>query len=436
VGESDPRSLAGPGRRAALHRLRSLSSGTHERDVAATFRRESPAVVASLTRVLGNLDAAEDAVQDAFVAALERWPRDGIPDRPGAWIVTTARNKAFDRLRRESKRDRKQVDAHRSLAALDGWKGPSPAVVRDDMLRLVFICCHPVLPVESRVALALKSLCGLTTGEVARLLLSSEAATAQRIVRAKRRLAEASVRFETPSAHELPDRLPAVLATVHLLFTEGHNSATAGSHVRDELCAEAVRLASLLVELMPDEPEVRGLHALLVLTDARRATRTDADGQLVLLADQDRGQWDHAAIAAATAEIEAALRHGRAGRYQLEAAIAACHASAPTYADTDWAEIAALYGLLEQAAPSPMVRLNRAVAVSEAFDVRAGLCVLESLHGELDGHHLRWAVEADFHRRLGDPAAASRCYQQALDCHPNPTERRFLERRRVELGAR
>lgn len=390
-------------------------------------------MVAGLTRVLGDLDVAEDAVQDAFVVALERWPRDGMPDRPGAWLATTARNKAFDRLRRESKRHRTQQEAHRGLAALDGWNRPDPSVVRDDMLRLVFICCHPVLPAESRVALALKTLCGLTTTEVARLLLTSEPAAAQRIVRAKRRLADASVPFDTPTTHELPDRLPAVLATVHLLFTEGHNSTTADSHVRAELCAEAVRLAGLLVELMPDEPEVRGLHALLLLTDARRATRVDEVGELVVLADQDRSRWDRAAIETGVAEVDAALRHGRAGRYQLEAAIASCHALAPSYAETDWVEIVALYALLDEVAPSPMVRLNRAVAVGEAFGPGAGLDLIATLGSELDDNHLRWAVEAHLHRRLDQPGEAARCYDRALACNPNPAERRFLEARRAEL---
>lgn len=390
-------------------------------------------MVASLARVLGDFCVAEDAVQDAFVAALEHWPRRGVPDRPGAWIATTARNRAFDRLRREAKRDGKHLEAHRSLAALDGWDLPDPTAVGDDMLRLVFICCHPVLPVESRVALALKALCGLSAAAVARLLVSSEPATAQRIVRAKRKLAASAVPFAAPAAHELPDRLPAVLATVHLLFTEGHTSTGGGGHVRAELCEEAIRLADLLVELMPDEPEVRGLRALLVLTHARAATRVDEGGDLVLLADQDRSRWDGEAIAAGVAEVEAALRWGRAGRYQLEAAIAACHATAPTYAETDWPEIAALYGLLEQIAPSPIVRLNRAVAVAEAFDPHTGLDLLAGLDGELEDNHLRWAVEADFHLRLGASESAAECYRLALHCNPNPTERRFLEGRLAAL---
>ncbi len=406
-----------------MHRLHRLS----DEEIATAFRCESPAVVATLTRVLGDLTVAEDAVQDAFVAALERWPTLGIPDRPGAWITTTARNRAVDRARRESRRHEKHLAAHRSLAALDGWEQPDSSVVQDDLLRLVFICCHPVLPIESRVALALKVLCGFTTTEVARLLVASETATLQRITRAKRKLGDDSVRFETPPAHELSDRLPAVLATVHLLFTEGHNATSSDRHVRPELCAEALRLGGLLAELMPDEPEVLGLRALMLLTDARSATRLDEAGELVVLAEQDRSRWDGAAIAEGVAQVEAALRRGSTGRYQLEAAIAACHAIAPTYADTDWAEIAALYGVLEQVSPSPIVRMNRAVALAEAFDPRTGLDLLVTLGNELADYHLRWAVEADLWRRAGDVTAAATAYRRALECAPNPVERRFLE---------
>ena len=391
-------------------------------------------MVASLTRIVGDLGIAEDAVQDAFVAALERWARDGPPVNPAAWIVTTARNKAFDRLRRDAKRQDKHRDAHRSLAALDAWDAPDPSVVRDDMLRLVFMCCHPVLPPESRVALALKALCGMTTLQVARLLLLSESATAQRIVRGKRQLSDSSVRFVAPTSHELPDRLPAVLATVHLLFTEGHSSTTAESHVRDELCDEAIRLAQLLVDLMPDEPEVLGLHALVELVDARRMTRLDEGGDIVLLADQDRSRWNRDAIEHAASEVETALRIGRPGRYQLEAAIAACHALAPTYGDTDWVEITALYALLDQIAPSTTVTLNRAVALAEAVNPGVGLDALCELDGALDHHHLRWAVEADLHRRLGDVASAVDCYRHAIGCNPNATELRFLEGRIAALG--
>jgi RNA polymerase sigma-70 factor (ECF subfamily) len=403
--------------------------------VAATFRRESPGVVATLTCTVGDLGVAEDAVQDAFVAALERWPVDGIPDRPGAWIVTTARHKAFDRLRRESKRDRKHLDAHRSLAALDGWDQPHPSTVRDDMLRLVFICCHPVLPAESRVALALRTLCGLRTEEVARLLLASPVATGQRIVRAKRKLADAEVRFELPTTQDMPDRLPAVLATIHLLFTEGHTSSASDAHVRADVCAEAVRLSGLLAELMPDEPEVLGLQALLLLTHARRATRVDDRGDLVVLADQARDRWEGEEIERGVELVESALRRGRAGRYQLEAAIAACHATAPSFEATDWVEIASLYALLEGVAPSPVVLLNRAVAVGQAFGPEAGLEVLDTLAGGLDGHHLRWAVEADLHRRSQALAPAVACYRRALECAPNAAERRFLQMRMDELEA-
>jgi RNA polymerase sigma-70 factor (ECF subfamily) len=399
----------------------------------AAFRAEAPRALATLTRVLGDLDRAEDAVQDAFVVALEQWPKTGIPDRPGAWITTIARHKAIDRLRRDAKRDDKHQTAHRGLAALDGWDDPDPQVVRDDLLRLVFTACHPALPIEGRVALALRTLCGLSTAEVARLFLVPEATMAQRLVRAKRLLADEAIPYVVPAAHELPDRLPAVLATVHLLFTEGHNASGGAEHVRGTLCDEAARLAALLVELMPDEPEVLGLHALILLTDARRATRLSDDGQLVPLADQDRSRWRHDDIATGVAEVEAALRRGASGEYQLEAAIAACHASAPTYDDTDWEEIASLYGLLLQVAPDPVTRLNHAVALAEASDPATGLAALRVVDG-LDGHHLRWAVEADLLRRLDRLDDARHAYDRALGCSPNDVERRFLERRRSEIS--
>jgi RNA polymerase sigma-70 factor (ECF subfamily) len=399
----------------------------------AAFRAEAPRALATLTRVLGSLDLAEDAVQDAFVVALELWPREGLPDKPGAWITTIARNKAIDRLRRDAKRGNKQEVAHRSLAALDGWDSPDPSVVRDDLLRLVFTACHPVLPIEGRVALALRTLCGLSTVQVARLFLVPEATMAQRLVRAKRRLADDAIPYEVPAAHELPDRMPAVLATVHLLFTEGHNASGGDQHVRPEVCDEAERLAGLLVELMPDEPEVLGLHALILLTGARRATRLDDDGELVTLADQDRARWHHDDITVGAAEVERALRRSAAGPYQLEAAIAACHATAATYADTDWAEIAALYGLLDDLAPDPVTRLNRAVALAEAFDPGTGLALIATID-DLAGHHLRWAVEADLLRRLDRVDDAHAAYDRALACAPNDIERRFLERRRAELG--
>jgi len=414
-----------------VHRLQHL--GLTQVAAEAAFRAEAPTALATLTRVLGDLDRAEDAVQDAFVVALEQWPRTGIPEKPGAWITTIARNKAIDRLRRDAKRDDKQRIAHRGLAALDGWDDPDPQVVRDDLLRLVFTACHPALPIESRVALALRTLCGLSTTQVARLFLVPEATMAQRLVRAKRRLADESVPYEVPSAHELPDRLPAVLATVHLLFTEGHNASGGTEHVRGELCDEAKHLAALLVDLMPDEPEGLGLHALIVLTDARRATRVDDDGELILLAEQDRTRWRHDDIAAGVEEVERALRRGPAGPYQLEAAIAACHAMAPTYGETDWEEIASLYGLLLQVSPDPMTRLNQVVALAEATDPATGLTALAGLD-ELDDHHLRWAVEADLLRRLERFDEARDAYDRALACTPNDVERRFLERRRSALS--
>ena len=409
-----------------MHRLR--RRGLSDLALEAAFRAEARNALATLTRLLGSLHAAEEAVQDAFVVALERWPIDGVPDRPGAWITTIARNKALDRIRREAKRADKQLAAHRSLAALDGWDEPSDSVVRDDLLRLVFMCCHPMLAIEVRVALALRTLCGLTTAAVARLFLIPEATMAQRLVRAKRRLAEAGAPLRTPAAHELSERLPAVLATVHLLFTEGHNATSGPDHVRAECCTEAIRLARLLVELMPDEPECIGLLGLLVVTDARRATRVDDAGDLLLLADQDRSQWDRELIDEGVELIERALRFGAAGRYQLEAAIAACHVIAPSVSATDWREIADLYAVLERLQPDPVVRLNRAVAVAETLGAEAGLDVLNGASG-LDDFHLRWSVDAELQRRCGRPAEAAEAYRRALACHPNDAERRFLQGR-------
>lgn len=413
-----------------MHRLR--YRGLSDLALESAFRAESRNALATLTRLLGSLDAAEEAVQDAFVVALERWPVDGVPDKPGAWITTIARNKALDRIRREAKRADKQAAAHRSLAALDGWDEPAHGVVRDDVLRLVFMCCHPVLPIESRVALSLRSLCGLSTAAVARLFLVAEPTMAQRLVRAKRRLAEAGVVLAIPAAHDLTERLPAVLGTIHLLFTEGHNASTGPAHIRAECCVEAVRLARLLAELMPDEPEVVGLLGLLLVTDARRPARSDDAGDLVLLADQDRSRWDRPMIDEGVAVIERALRLGAAGRYQLEAAIAACHAIAPSIEATDWCEIADLYALLEAIDGDPLVRLNRAVAVAEAWGVAAGIDVLDGVAG-LDTLHLRWSVEAELRRRNGEVGAATAALRRALECSPNDAERRLLERRLTDM---
>jgi RNA polymerase sigma-70 factor (ECF subfamily) len=390
-------------------------------------------VLASLTRTLGRLDLAEDAVQDAAVVALERWPRDGVPRDPRAWLTVVARNRALDRLRREAKRAGKEAT---TMDLFDDEPSPVPdSVVRDDLLRLIFTCCHPALSFEARVALSLRTLCGLSTAEIARALLVPEATMAKRLVRAKGKIAGAHIPYRVPPDHELPDRLTAVLGVVYLVFTEGHTATSGSDLVRVDLCDEAVRLARLLHDLLPDEPEVMGLLALLILTDARRATRTDGAGDLVLLADQDRSRWDRSAIDEGADLVTRALRRsaGSPGPYQLLAAIAGCHATSPTYDATDWVDIAALYGLLEQRAPSPVVSLNRAVALAERDGPAAGLAVVDAIGG-LDRFHLWHATRADLLRRLGRADEAAAAYRAALGCDPSPAERRFLERRLDGLG--
>ncbi len=405
------------------------------------IRVEGRRVLATLTRTLGSLDLAEDAVQDAAVAALERWPRDGVPDDPRAWLTVVARHRALDRLRREAKRSGKEaatMDLHGS-DPLDDLYGdePSPlpdSVVRDDQLRLIFTCCHPALGLEARVALSLRTLCGLSTAEIARALLVPEATMAKRLVRAKGKIAGAHIPYRVPADHELPDRLPAVLGVVYLVFTEGHTATSGDALVRVDLCDEAIRLARVLRELLPDEPEVGGLLALLLLTDARRATRTDDAGGLVLLADQDRSRWDRVSIKQGAELVTEAVRrsNGSPGPYQLQAAIAACHATSPTYDDTDWTDIAGLYALLEAQAPSPVVSLNRAVAVAERDGADARLTMIDGIEG-LDRFHLVHSSRAELLRRLGRTDEAAAAYRAAIDCDPSASQRRFLERRLAEV---
>ncbi|MFF4458469.1 RNA polymerase sigma factor [Streptomyces mirabilis] len=405
-----------------------------EAAVAAAFREEWGQVVATLIRVTGDWDLAEECAQDAFAQALDRWRRDGVPRRPGAWLTTTARHRALDVLRREAVGAQKLREA----AVLARDEGPGDpehdgddSGVRDDRLRLVFTCCHPALPIEARVALTLRTLAGLTTPEIARAFLVPEATMAQRLVRAKRKIRNAGIPYRVPPAHLLPERTTGVLGVVYLLFNEGY-AATAGADlVRTNLCAEAVRLARVLARLMPDEPEVLGLLALLLLHDARRATRVDAAGELVTLEDQDRTAWDKAAVDEGAALLENALRRGRPGPYQIQAAIAACHTTAATAEDTDWADIAALYGELARFVPSAVVRLNRAVAVGMSEGPEAGLALVAELEqeGELDGYHLLPATRADLLRRMGRPAEAAEAYDRALELVENAAERRFLEKR-------
>ncbi|HXG25560.1 MAG TPA: RNA polymerase sigma factor [Candidatus Binatia bacterium] len=414
--------------------------------VDRVFREESGRAVATLIRVFGDFDLAEEAVQDAFARALEVWPVDGVPANPGAWITTTARNRAIDRLRRRrilAEKTRALEQQARVEAALDRGTGGEEASDTDgidDRLRLIFTCCHPALAPDARVALTLRTLGGLTTPEIARAFLVPEPTLAQRLVRAKRKIREAGIPYRVPPPEVLPERLDAVLRVLYLVFNEGYSATAGEALVRRELASEAIRLARMLAALMPDEPEVLALLALMLLHDARRDARTDPGGALVVLEDQDRGRWDAAEIAEGTALLDRAIRAGRPrrpGPYQLQAAIAALHDTAATPAETDWPQIAALYGRLAELAPSPVVELNRAVAVAMREGPAAGLAILDALASEplLTGYPYYHAARADLLRRLGAAADAAAAYRTALALTSNDVERAFLARRIAEMEA-
>jgi RNA polymerase sigma-70 factor, ECF subfamily len=405
--------------------------------VAAAFREEWGRVVAALIGMTGHWDLAEECAQDAFAQALKTWPRDGVPGRPGAWLTTVARNRALDRLRRGAAEAAKLREAA-VLTVPDEPPDDDESGIRDDRLRLMFTCCHPALPLEARVALTLRTLAGLTTAEIARAFLVPEPTMAKRLVRAKHKIRDAGIPYRVPPAHLLSERTAGVLAVLYLLFNEGYAASAGADLVRRGLCAEAIRLARALAQLMPDEPEALGLLALMLLHDARRATRVDDAGDLVTLEDQDRSLWERPEIDEGVAVLDTALRRGRPGPYQLQAAIAACHATAAEAAATDWAQIAALYQRLALLMPSPVVELNRAVAVAMADGPAAGLDLVADIEasGQLAGYHLVPATRADLLRRLGrwDEAVAS--YRAARDLAATDAERRYLDRRLAEAAGR
>ncbi len=399
-------------------------------EIERIFREEHGRAVAVLVRVFGDIDIAEDAVQDAFTTAVERWPSAGLPPSPAGWIITTARNRAIDRLRREASREDRHAQA--ALLHASGEPAAEEGAVRDDRLRLIFTCCHPALGTGAQVALTLRLLGGLTTAEIARGFLVPEPTMAQRLVRAKGKIRDARIPYRVPAEAELPDRLRAVLAVVYLIFNEGY-TATAGARLaREDLSAEAIRLGRLLAGLMPDEPEVLGLLALMLLAESRRAARSTPDGGLVLLADQDRSRWDRSLIAEGQGIVRQCLQRNQPGPYQIQAAINAVHSDAAAATSTDWEQILLLYDQLLPLVPSPVVALNRAVAVAEVDGPDAALALVDGL--DLGGYHLFHAIRADLLRRLGRSAEAALAYETAIDRAGNAAERDFLRQRRQELG--
>jgi RNA polymerase sigma-70 factor, ECF subfamily len=400
-------------------------------EIERVFRAEYGRAVAVLVRSFGDIDVAQEAVQEAFTVAAQRWPSAGLPPSPVGWIITTARNRAVDQLRRDASRDDRHAQAALLHAAEDRPEAIPESPVPDDRLRLIFTCCHPALAMSSRVALTLRLLGGLSTAEIARAFLVPEPTLAQRLVRAKAKIRDARIPYRVPSEAELQHRLDSVLAVVYLIFNEGYLASSGDQLIREDLCAEAIRLGRLLTELMPNEPEVWGLLALMLLIEARRAARTTSTGDLVLLADQDRLRWDRALIGEGQAIVRRCLQRNQPGPYQLQAAINAVHSAAPAAADTDWRQIVQLYDQLLAMSPTPVVALNRAVAVAEVESPEAALAIVDDL--QLPGYGLYHAIRADLLRRHGRMAEAANAYETAISLTDNAAERRFLQHRRAAL---
>jgi RNA polymerase sigma-70 factor (ECF subfamily) len=397
------------------------------RSLEEILRIEGGQVLATLVRYTRDWDVAEDALQDALVVAVQKWSEDGIPDNPIAWLTTVARNKALDRIRRESSRQGRETEAVMRVLGEDSMRHES-----EDTLRLMFTCCHPALSREAGVALTLRTIAGLSTIEIARLFLVPDATMGQRISRAKKKIAIAQIPYRIPADHELPDRLAGVLAVLNVVFTAGHHAPVGALDARVDLADEAIRITRLLANLMPDEPEVWGLLALMLATHARRDTRVDAAGELILLADQDRSRWHRDEVAEAAGILLRVLRRRQPGPFQTQAAIALLHAQAASYAETDWSQITTLYRLLDRLQPSPIVSVNRAVAESRAFGPAAGLAVLDTVEG-MEHWHLYWSTRATLLSEWGDTAGAAAAYKTALGCDPNESDERFLRARLAAL---
>ncbi len=403
--------------------------------VSSLYREQSGRILASLIRILGDFDLAEEMVQEAFAAALKQWPAQGIPANPRAWLIQTARHKAIDWLRRRSRFEEKRQELERMAGSVESASDAGDETIHDDRLRLIFTCCHPALAFEAQVALTLKTLCGLSTEEIARAFLTPVPTMAQRLVRVKQKIRDAGIPYEVPSDELLPERLDAVMKVVYMVFNEGYVATSGERLIRKELCAEAIRLGRLLCQLMPDQPELQGLLALMLLHDARSETRVTTEGEIVLLEDQERRRWNKEQIRDGLELVEWALRAGSPGPYALQAAIAGVHARAERSEDTDWREISALYELLGRVSPSPVVGLNRAVAVAMAEGPEHGLRMIDQLEAEggLEGYHLLPAARADLLRRLKRWSEAADNYRHALSLTKNEPERRFLRRRLEEV---